>query len=413
MPSMINFRGRPRWRARVTVWGVTKSKMFPDASKQAERDAATWESETKALLKKQLTTRTTSVSVKQWAVAYLKEIEMYVAKGARAAKTLDEKQRAFKRLAAYMTSLELPGLSPIETLDRNFCRKFLKHVFKERSGSQAIRTRKNLGHAWDWGADEWEHAWPAFRNPLKAVHSKEFPQKVNPRYVPPLTDFWKVFHTADDLQDRTMLLTYFTTAARKKEVFNLKLSDLDFDRRRIRLFTRKREGGVLEYDWLPMKKELQQALVVWLKQRAAIAGIDPEHVFVCLSELPCTDAYYGKPYQNRRHHMGTLCKRAEVKPFGYHSIRHLVASELHRKGYDVGYIQELLRHKSPLTTTKYLQSLGLERIRKAVDEGIVVPQNVKRLSIKQVRKTIEEGIEVKADLISLDAYRKQKRSQAG
>ena len=68
--------------------------------------------------------------------------------------------------------------------------------------------------------------------------------------------------------------------------------------------------------------------------------------------------------------MKKLCEKAKVKPFGFHSIRHLSASILYHKGYSVSVIQAFLRHKSPTTTNRYLQSLGLEMTRAALEEGL-------------------------------------------
>jgi len=69
---------------------------------------------------------------------------------------------------------------------------------------------------------------------------------------------------------------------------------------------------------------------------------------------------FGKPFKVRQHFMEKLCKRSGVKPFGFHGIRHLTASILYYKGYDVSVIQSILRHKSPTTINRYLRKLGLE-----------------------------------------------------
>lgn len=65
--------------------------------------------------------------------------------------------------------------------------------------------------------------------------------------------------------------------------------------------------------------------------------------------------------------MRKICKRAGVTPFGFHSIRHLFASKLWRQDVSLGHIQQLLRHKSPRVTERYLQSLGLEKVRKSLE----------------------------------------------
>ena len=78
--------------------------------------------------------------------------------------------------------------------------------------------------------------------------------------------------------------------------------------------------------------------------------------------------------------MRRICKKAGVKPFGFHAIRHLTATILYHKGYDISLIQGVLRHKNPTTTDRYLRSLGLERVRKGLEEGLRGPAKIIELS---------------------------------
>ena len=65
--------------------------------------------------------------------------------------------------------------------------------------------------------------------------------------------------------------------------------------------------------------------------------------------------------------MRRMCEKAAVKRFGFHAIRHLSASILYNLGYEVAVIQTILRHKNPTTTEGYLRSLGLEKVRAAME----------------------------------------------
>ncbi len=250
---------------------------------------------------------------------------------------------------------------------------FLQKQFVSRSGYAANKDRKNLVTAWNWGRDYYEW-WPTDLNPFQMI--KKFPEIRSPRYVPPESDFWKAFEAAIDHQDRVMLLTFIMTAARRGEVFKLKIHDVDFENDRVGLWTRKRMGGTLEYDWLPMTSDLRSELLGWIEIRLSHSTPDKEHVFVCLRTGVCEHDHYGLPFLYRQHFMKALCENAGVKHFGFHAIRHLTASILYRKGYSVGYIQEVLRHKNPNTTVRYLKTLGLERVRKALEDGIKRPGKV-------------------------------------
>ena len=83
--------------------------------------------------------------------------------------------------------------------------------------------------------------------------------------------------------------------------------------------------------------------------------------------------------------MRRLCDQVKVKRFGFHAIRHLSASILYNLGYEVAVIQAILRHKSANTTDRYLRSLGLERVREALED--LTPKNAKVLKFKSKRQS--------------------------
>lgn len=60
--------------------------------------------------------------------------------------------------------------------------------------------------------------------------------------------------------------------------------------------------------------------------------------------------------------MRTLCRKAGVRPFGFHSIRHAGASVMENSNVPVGAIQRILGHQNRSTTEIYLHSLdGIEQ----------------------------------------------------
>ena len=212
------------------------------------------------------------------------------------------------------------------------------------------------------------------------------PEIRQPRYVPPEEDFWKVYDISEG-QDKVMLLAFLHLAARRSEIFRITWTDVDFGNSRIRLWTRKRQGGTYEYDWLPMTQELRKSLRWWWEQRPIK---DQSHVFLCLDKTEFCREYYGKPYMYRLHFMQRLCERASVTRFGFHAIRHLSASILFKLGYEVGVMQAILRHKSPNTTERYLKSIGLERVREALED--LKPADAKVLAFKSSKKVLPGGV---------------------
>jgi integrase len=370
MPSLIKKRGTMRYRASVTVNGMVRQKVFKDNSQKSKREAYLWEEKVrKELEEEQSKTSMVSLAVGDWINQYLEEAEQRFAKV-----TFDEKKAAFTK---FFTDTGLTKDSPIESVTLTVCRNYLIKQNRERSGNAANKDRKNLGAAWKWGLDYLDQ-WPKGVNPILSI--KKFPEKREPRYVPPEEDFWKVFELTEG-QDRVMLLCFLHLAARRSEVFHLKWTDVDFNNSRVRLYTQKREGGNQECDWLPMTMELRSTLLKWWEARLAQSTDDKEHVFVCLDNSPFCDEYFGKPFKHRQHVMKKICNKANVKHFGFHAIRHLSASILYKKGNSVSIIQAILRHKNPNTTTRYLRTIGLEDTRSALEEGFKKPAEVIPFSV--------------------------------
>jgi integrase len=111
-----------------------------------------------------------------------------------------------------------------------------------------------------------------------------------------------------------MLFAYPHLAARRSELFRLKWGDVDFANCRVRIGMRKGAGGNMEFDLLPMSEELFKVLFKY-RQKAKTEWVFPE---------PET----GQAFISRQHLMSRFCKRAKVKRFGPHALRHLTASIL-------------------------------------------------------------------------------------
>ena len=56
--------------------------------------------------------------------------------------------------------------------------------------------------------------------------------------------------------------------------------------------------------------------------------------------------------------MGRLCKKAGVRPFGFHALRHAGASLMDMNNVPIGVIQRLLGHENRTTTEIYLHTMG-------------------------------------------------------
>lgn len=270
-----------------------------------------------------------SPSIAEWRTAYLN-----YAQATNVRRTVESKRFFFRLLTETFASR-----TPVTALRRDRVLSFLARVAGERTGGSANDTRKRLSAAWTWAAQNMKN-FPK-ENPFFGVG--KFPMDEQPRYVPPYEDFAAVLDCADEA-DYALLLTALHTAARRGELFRLRWDDVDFNRKIVRLGTRKRAGGGMEYDWIPMTTTLTSVLAA--------------HKEKTKSEL-IFSRDGGIPYKTRPRLLHRLCGKAGVRRFGYHAIRHLSASLMAQYGMAIPGIQSVLRHKTPLTTSVYLHRLGV------------------------------------------------------
>lgn len=292
----------------------------------------------------------------KWAQQYLDYAETR-----HSDKTYHEKKKTFKEFFAAKDRQGRPFVRPeadVSMLNAGMVLGVLQVRYRKVSGYAANKDRKNLIAAWNWGIKYLGLPQP---NPCQV---DRFPEVRSERYVPPEEDFWKVYDLVSG-QDRVMLSAFFYLGARRGEIFRVLWSDVDLANSKIRLGTRKRREGTLEYDWLPMNSELKKQFSWWYENRTFK---ESPYVFVCEDDYNFCQEYYGQPFTKRSHLMNRLCEKAGLKPFGFHAIRHLIATKLYHMGKPLGAIQAILRHKSASTTERYLKSLGLEETRTHLED---------------------------------------------
>lgn len=318
------------------VGQVRKNQKRKEAIFKTRTEALDWETDQRKLPAENWSKKTDMICLFDWADQYLEYSEKF------SEKTFKEKQDVLRRFLKF-AGAEYQVLS----LTAGQALKFLQCEFKKRSGYAANKDRKNLVAGWNWGMKYM--ALPA-PNPFLV---DKFPEVRKARYIPPEKDFWTLYDSVTG-QDKVMLLCFLHMAARRGELFRLRWDDFDFEERKVRLSTRKRKDGSLEFDWLPLTPELYDAL---LKHRQASEG---PWVF--------TDST-GASYLKRQNWMKRVCKRAGVKYFGFHAIRHLTASILAKHNIPMIDIQAILRHKNLATTERYLKRMSNLRVALQVLSG--------------------------------------------
>ncbi len=257
-------------------------------------------------------------------------------------KTFVEKQTVLQNFYTFCGNESIKSLEQITTAKAY---TFLSKINDEKGSNVANKYRKNLLAAWTWGIN-FVDDFPKLFSPFLAI--RPFHVKRQDRYVPPVEDLIKVLQHATG-QDLIFLLTLYFTGARRGEIFKLTWQDINFAETKIRL-TDNKAGGKERVRWLQMHPELVKALKWWKENRPCPV----ENVFMqthCNSKM-------GLPFTQRMHFMENLCKKAGVKEFGFHAIRHTSAAiTFVQSGLNAAQI--LMGHYRTSTTDRYIKSAGL------------------------------------------------------
>ena len=164
----------------------------------------------------------------------------------------------------------------------------------------------------------------------------------------------KILLALKNLKHRAILAVIYSAGLRLSEVINLKITDIDFDRKLIRIKMAK--GRKDRYSILSPRLE------VLLEEYIKFYRPD-NYLFVGQKG----GKYSAKSVQNimeKAVEIAEISKHATV-----HTLRHIFATHLLESGTDLRYIQELLGHSSSKTTEIYthVSKKSIGKIRSPLD----------------------------------------------
>jgi len=173
-----------------------------------------------------------------------------------------------------------------------------------------------------------------------------------PRNILSAAEVKRVLSQPDDtkavgLRDRSILEVLYSTGIRRLELVNLKLHDLQFDRKLI--FVRQGKGKRDRY--VPVGRTALQWMRTYIKKARPLLARSPEETTAFLTK-------HGDPLS--RDHLTWIARRyiarAKLGKSGAcHLFRHSMATLMHENGADIRCIQQMLGHADIRTTQIYTQ----------------------------------------------------------
>ena len=136
---------------------------------------------------------------------------------------------------------------------------------------------------------------------------------------------------------KPIVITALNTGMRRGEILNLKWEQVDLKHGFILLSVTK-NGERRE---IPINKTLEAVFL----SKSLIRRLDIPYVFY----EPAT----GKPYKDVRDSLNIVLRKAKIRDFTFHDLRHTFASQLVMAGVDITTVKELLGHKTLTMTLRY------------------------------------------------------------
>ena len=153
------------------------------------------------------------------------------------------------------------------------------------------------------------------------------------RELPPLGYF------TDHL--KPMILLSLSTGIRKGTLFGLEWQDIDFSARRLTLRAEIEKTEKTRH--VPINDTAFDVLFKWKSQSGKVTP----------NSLVFPSPQTGKKFNTCKTAWGSLLKRAEIKNFRWHDMRHDFASQLVIAGVDLNTVRDLLGHADIKMTLRY------------------------------------------------------------
>ncbi len=244
-----------------------------------------------------------------------------------------ERQRSFRSKRGFIKQLaEAFGNLPLRRFNSMLIEQYqTERIQKGNKPATVNRLLATLKHMftkaveWDMVEDE----------TLKRVRKAKLLEENNKRLRYLSKEECQNLVACCDKHLRPIVITALNTGMRKGEILGLRWDSVDL-RHGFILLEQTKNGDRRE---IPINETMRSTL------QNVIRRLDVPYVF--------HDPVNGKPYQDVKRSFNTALKKAEIKNFHFHDLRHTFASHLVMGGQDLMTVKDFLGHKTLTMTLRY------------------------------------------------------------
>ena len=147
----------------------------------------------------------------------------------------------------------------------------------------------------------------------------------------------------ESARDQLIIGLFYATGIRRIELVNLKISDIDFSKKQIKVLGKRNKER-----YIPLINSLESSINVYLEFRKTLAVIkDKEMLLLTKKGLK---VYEMLVYRIINKYFSKASSKAKCSP---HVLRHSFATHLLNEGADLNAVKELLGHTSLAATQVY------------------------------------------------------------
>jgi len=256
-----------------------------------------------------------------------------------------------KDLKVFLKFLEEKKVNNYNEIDYQFIRKFLEFLYEEEYSKKTIvRHISSLRSFFKYLIKENIIK----NNPMILISNPKLDKKL-PKYLY-YEEMEKILSIPDrstplGMRDLTILEMLYSTGVRVSELVNIKIEDIDFNEKTIKILGKGNKERIVLYS-----KVLSNYLDDYLIKRSTFK---PNHNYLFINK-------FGNKLTDRgiRLIIDNILKKGAVNfHISPHMIRHTFATHLLDNGADLKCVQELLGHKN-LSSTQIYTHISNEHLRK-------------------------------------------------
>lgn len=200
---------------------------------------------------------------------------------------------------------------------------------------------------------------------LNPASELDLPRKITllPRDVLTQEEAEKVLNTPDirniyQLRDRVILEVFYSTGIRRTELTNLKIWDINLDRRTVFI----KEGKGKKDRIIPISKRAVMWIEKYLREVRPQLVRQPDENYLFINQRGEKFSAEGLTHWIREY----VIKSGVGKKGSCHLFRHTMATLMLENGADTRYIQEMLGHSS-LETTQIYTKVSIRKLQEVYD----------------------------------------------